>query len=531
MGASTSGRARFLKPGSGMPATLATGLLTLAVLLPLVAVLVRGLPSAASVLARDWDVVLTTLGLVLAGTALSVVLGGGLALLSWLARLPAWTDALLAGAYLVPPFIGATAWLAALGPGNVFTGRPLLPMYSAAGILLAWTTHYAPLAYLLIRVTLAGQGDLPALAARVHGLGARQTLIRVTLPLAARGVGAATTLVALSLLGNYGVPAVLGFPAKIYTLATLAYARLLNPSLADPLSAASGVAWLLVVLALPALIRRRGGAGPDAISELPLPVPAPLRVMAWSATLLWTALAVVLPLLALVLVAFQPAYTGGFTMQNFHDAFALGTVRRGLLNSVLLALGTAALCAFLGLILARAGQSSAGQNASGQTSRLIRVCLGLLSLPYLLPGTLLALGMILVFGGTPLYATPLFLTLAYLARFISPGLTNTRAALSSSLSQLEFAAGVHGLSPLRRFWLIAFPLIRPHLVASFLVVYPLVLSEVTLSSLLYSPGAETAGVGVLNLLSEGNVRAAAALALVLLLLCLPTLLVPRGRHA
>jgi iron(III) transport system permease protein len=494
--------------------------LTVAALLPLLTVLLRGAPTVLSVLMRDLDVVWTTLWLVLTGTVLSVVLGGGLAVLTWLARLPRWTDALLAGGYLVPPFIGATAWLAALGPGNVLTGQTLFPMYSANGILLAWVTHYAPLAYLLLRATLSAQGDQPILAARIHGLSLSRALWHVALPLATRGLGATVTLVALSLLGNYGVPAVLGFPAKLYTLATLAYARLLNPGLQDPLAAASGVAWLLILLAIPAFFRRSGDTGEASGMSFPLPVPPTLKRLAWGAVWLWTILAVALPLLALMLLAFQPAYTSGFTLGNFQALFQVDAARRGLINSVGLALGTALVCALLGLGLARVGQGS----------RLAERSLRLLNLPYLLPGTLLALGLILTLGRTPLYATPLFLMVAYLLRFIAPGLENAQAALTPALSQLEFAAQVHGVSAWSRFRRIVLPLLGPQLVASFLVVYPLVLSEVTLSALLYAPGSETAGVNVLNLLSEGNLRGAAALAVILLLLGLPTLLVPRGSH-
>ncbi|OLV15677.1 ABC transporter permease [Deinococcus marmoris] len=488
-------------------------------LFALFSVLARGLPAVPGVLRGDWDVVLTTLGLVSVGLTLSLLIGGGLALLTWLARLPTAADLLISVAYLIPPFIGATAWLAALGPGNVFTGRAILSVYSPFGIELAWVTHYAPLAYLLIRAALSAQGEGPLLAARVHGLSSAQGLRWVVLPLIWPGVGAAAVLIGLSLLGNFGVPAVLGFPAKIYTLSTLAYARLLNPTLADPLSAASGVAWLLVVAALPALlIRPRAPAG-DPASDFGLPTPRRLRRMAWAAVSLWTLIALALPLAATLLLAFKPAYRPGFTLENFAGALALDSVRRGLWHSVWLALAAAAICALLGLWIARAGQ---GSRLAGAAQRL-------LTLPYLLPGTLLALGLILTFGRTALYATPLFLMLAYLLRFLAPGVEGGRSAATPGTANLEFAARLHRVRRWQTFWRVTLPLARPHLVASFLVIYPLALSEVTLSALLYAPGAETAGVGVLNLLSEGNLRGAAALATVLLLLSLPTLLVPRGR--
>lgn len=312
------------------PAPWAAALLALIGVVALLFMLARGLPAALPTLRGDLDVVLTTLGLVLAGLILSLLLGGGLALLGWSARLPRLADALATGAYLIPPFIGATAWLAALGPGNVLTGRPLLPMYSVWGILLAWVTHYAPLAYLL-----ATQGGLPTLAARVHGLSGWRTLTRIVLPIARPGLTAAA-LIALSLLGNFGVPAVLGFPAKLYTLSTLAYARLLNPTLEDPLAATSGVAWLLVLLALPALLSRSGNVGEVAPETAP-PASSLTRRLAWAALTLWALVSLALPLAAIVVLAFKPAYAAGFTLDNFAGALALDSVRRGLFNSLLLA--------------------------------------------------------------------------------------------------------------------------------------------------------------------------------------------------
>jgi iron(III) transport system permease protein len=491
------------------------GLLALAALLPVGFVVVRGDGFAGRVLERDADVLLTTLALVAAGTALCLLVGGGLALLVYTAGLGRWADALVGVPYLVPPFIGATAWIAALEAGNPFTGSRIVGVYGAFGILLAWTTHYAPLAYLLVKAALETQSASYAQAARVHGLGAWRTLARVTLPLAAPGVAGATVLVALTLLGNFGVPQVLGLPERVYTLATLTYARLLNPTLADPLGAASGVAVVLVLAALPALALRVGtAAGTPSLGERP----SSGRSWATLGVAVWFALAAVLPLLSVLILAFKPAYSAGVTLEHFTNAFALSQVRVGLGNSLFLAVSSALLAAALGLLLALAERSSL----------TVRVLNRAVSLSYLLPGAIVALGFILAYGGVRgFYATPLILFAAYLVRFLTPGLENARAGLTARGNSLELAARVHGLRAGATFWRVTLPLLRPFLIATVLLVYPLALSEITLSSILYAPGAETVGVAVLGLLNEGNLRGAAAVALVLIALSLPTLLVSR----
>lgn len=106
-------------------------------------------------------------------------------------------------------------------------------------------------------------------------------------------------------------------------------------------------------------------------------------------------------------------------------------------------------------------------------------------------------------------------------RFLTPGIEGAQAAMTAQMRQLELAARVHGLTPAQTLRRVTLPLLRPQLLNTLSMIVPLSLSEVTLSALLYAPGAETAGVSVLNLLSEGNLRGAAALSCALLALLLP----------
>lgn len=299
-------------------------------------ILWAGLPLLPATWHADQDVIWRTLEMCLSALLLSLGLGGGLALLNRAARLPYGADLLVSSAYFIPPFIGATAWLAALGPNNVLTGRALLNLYSPTGIVLVWTMHFAPLACLLLRSALSAQGDSLHLAGRIHGLSAGRVFRSVTWPLLRPALWSAALLIGLSLLGNFGVPAVLGFSEKIYTLATLSYARFLNPTLAQPLGSAAAVAWLLLLCSLPLLLtpapKPYAGGAP-----LPLSAPAHLRFLAWGLTWLWFALSFTLPLLAVALLALKPAYSSGWTIEHFRDTLGLSTVQRGLWHSVLLA--------------------------------------------------------------------------------------------------------------------------------------------------------------------------------------------------
>jgi iron(III) transport system permease protein len=75
---------------------------------------------------------------------------------------------------------------------------------------------------------------------------------------------------------------------------------------------------------------------------------------------------------------------------------------------------------------------------------------------------------------------------------------------------------------------VGFPLLRPQALGGFLGIFPLALSEITLSALLYAPGAETVGVAVLGALNGGLYREAAAIGLLLALVGALPLLARRG---
>ncbi|MDM7324710.1 MAG: ABC transporter permease [Thermus sp.] len=453
--------------------------------LPLLLLLARGAPLLPSTL-RDLDVVGASLGLAALGTSLTLLAGLGLAAAAWLGRVGSlWEGVLLLG-YLVPPFV--------TGMGLLFSFQTFgVGIQGVPGILLAWILHYTPLAYLLLKPQAKVALGLIA-AARVHGVTGLRAL-RVLLPPLLPPLAVAGGTLYLALLGNFGVPAVLGTPAGVYVLPTLAYARLLSPFGTDPLGQAAALGIWLALLALPALVLAR----PATLEprESLLPPAGPFYRLAY---ILYTLLALGLTLLGLLREALQNPYTGAL-QPAFAQALALPLVRAGLSNSFLLALFATLTLLALALALRPFPQA-------------LRQTRSLFDLYYLLPGTLLGLGLILLLAPTPLYGTPWILFLAYLLNFAALAL---RALESGPKVEGAVAVGrVHGLSPWRAWWRLGYPLLWPSAFAGSFLIFPLAFAEITLSALLYAPGAETIGVAVLSALSGGLYREAAALGLLLM---------------
>ncbi len=150
----------------------------------------------------------------------------------------------------------------------------------------------------------------------------------------------------------------------------------------------------------------------------------------------------------------------------------------------------------------------------------------LASLPYAVPGTVVALAMILTYSqplpltGWRLYNTLWIILLAYIIRYLIFPVRSTGAVLSQIAGNLEEAARLSGARWGQAMRHVVLPLIRPGLIAGWFLVLIPTMHELTLSILLWSAGNETLGVAVFNLQEAGDIPATAALAMITIILVL-----------
>ena len=471
-------------------------------------------------------------GATIGGTALGVVL-------AWLVSrtdLPgrrAWRTVLLLP-YMIPPFIGAIAWvylLSRVGYVNqawmALTGSadPLFVIYGRTGIIAVLMLYGYPIVYLAALGLLERSDPSLEEAARMAGAGTARVLRDVTLPLVLPGILAGALLLMMSSLANFGIPAILGFQARFFVLPTRIYSTILNFDLRDNLQIAAALSiWFVVIAAVLMQLQRRllgrrrfavvGGQATArhriALGRWRYPIVAALAVFALAS--------VVLPLLAVVLTSLIRAYglppvRANLTLQHYATVFTgVPKVHRAIVNSLGLAAGSATLVVILavgiGYLLAR---------VRVRGTALLEL---LITIPYAIPGTVVALGMILAWVrpvpvlGVRLYDTIWILLLAYVARFLIFGVRTVMAGLAQVHESLEEAARISGARPVEAFRDVVLPIIRPSLAAGWFLAFIPAVAELTLSILLFSVGNETLGVVVFGLHDEGKIALSAALAVV-----------------
>ena len=491
------------------------------------AALVAAVASAAPAIAASlW----TSLG----ATILAVAIGATLAILTERTDVPGRRGLRLAMlvAFIVPGYVAAVGWLNAYGPGGVLDdllGVAVPALIGPLGIIIVLGVEAAPIAYLVVAAGLATRAE-PDLerAARASGADAVTAFRSVTLPLLRPVLAGAAAIAFLLSVTSFGVPAVLGVPAGFTTMTTRIYRDLAFSSDPDSFVRAVGLAIVLAVGATlviglaDVLLERhrteRSGAfgGPfghpgttpsgqlvEAGGARWRPRALGLGIAAW----LLVVLVIIVPLVALLLSALTRApgldpVPANWTLEHFREVLGPRTLD-ALLNSALLA-GAAAVGVVILGALAVASRRGQGAGPIG----------GFLGLTFALPGSTLAVAVLLAYGAA-LRDTLLIILVAYLAKFWALGYRPIASGLDGMAADLYRAARVSGADGLTTTWTIVLPVLRPLIVAGGLIVFVFGLHEVTMSSLLYGPGTSTLAVVVLNLQQLGESGPTAALAIVL----------------
>ena len=132
--------------------------------------------------------------------------------------------------YMIPPYVGAIAWTQLLNPRVGYVNRWLMSLfglsnapfdiYSMSGMIWVLTLFYFPFAFISISRSLEKMDPTLEEAARISGAGNWKVLKDVTLPLMLPRIVAGGLLVFSATASAFGIPALIGQPARIPVVTT-----------------------------------------------------------------------------------------------------------------------------------------------------------------------------------------------------------------------------------------------------------------------------------------------------------------------
>jgi len=458
---------------------------------------------------------------------LSCTFGLGLAWLVTRTDLPGkgWFDTLNLVPFFLSPFVGAISWIYLAAPhagllnqllSAGFGGPPTyLDIYTLWGVIWVLALFYTPYVYLFVVGPMRRMDPALEDAARVHGAGFWTTLRYVTVPLVLPALLSGALVVFVTSAGLFDVPVALAAPRGIRTIPTTVYALVQYPADYGK-AAAIGVLVMALTVLLSLLqrsyIARRSFATVTGKGYRPRTIGlGRWRTAALGFECFYIGSGVLLPMLALLFVSFSRLWKGWpevsqFSLDNYaYVLFRHDLARRALANSLTIAV----LGATVGVALS-VFQSYYLQRGRGRWRTALD---SILSLPLGIPGIILGLGILVLLIYTPLYATLWIILIAYLARFLPFATRGVSAMLLSVSPELEESARASGATWLQTVKQVLLPLMKPAIVAAWLMLFVVFVRELGATILLYAQGTETISVAMV-ILSEQNIGFVAALAVI-----------------
>lgn len=458
------------------------------------------------------------------GTVMAVIIGltdaRAKAVLVFLVLLP----------MMIPPHVTAIAWIQALGPSSpilqwLSIAPPLgstHPLYSRGGVVFLLGVQHAPLVFLLVRAGLRGLPKDLFDSARVSGARPGLVIRRILLPLLVPSLIAGFALAFVSALGNFGITALLGIPARYTTLPVLIWRRLASfgPDVLTDVAVLAVIIAFVAVVVVMAQIAWQNRAKIGLISQSQQPLRIALgrwRPVAEVLLLLVIAATLVLPIASLLATSLVRTYglplaAETFTLANYLEVLVRQSVTlRAFANSTLIA-GSAAI--MLGFFAALVGYYL---NQRGVRRIMAGGIAGMGDIAYAIPGLVISVGFILAFIkplpllNISLYGTWGIIFLAYLCAFFSIALKPVGAAYGQLDQSLDDAARVAGARFFLRIKRIFLPLVLPSAASGAILVFLTAYNEVTVSALLWSTGNETIGTTIFNYEDGGYTTLAAAM--------------------
>ena len=486
----------------------------------------------------NWNALSNTLQVSLYSTVLAVIISFPLAWMIGRTDLPGkgFFRTLFVATYMIPPYVGAIAWIQLLNPRVGYVNKFLVEslhlteapfnIYSMAGMVWCLTLFYAPFAFITISRAMEKMDPTLEEASRVSGASPLRTLWNITIPLMYPSILAGGVLVFIGVASAFGTPSIIGMPANIEVLTTRIVTYIYMGD-TKGIQEATALAVSLMLAANGLLYLSMFGLGKKEYVTIGGKSTRPNLVElgswkwpAFSIVMGYGAISVFLPVGSVLVTSLMKSMSRPVTMTNltidrWTEALGNQQYTEPLMNSFILAIVAATTASIIGIFIAYLLVKT--------TAKGRKLPDALATLGGATPGVVIALALIITFSGAfglNLYSTMTILVIGYVVKYLTMSVRTISASLSQVHPSLEEAALNSGASWLQSLKDIMWPLIRPSIVAGWFLVFMPSFYELTISIILYGSQTKTIGVLLYELQTYADPQDASVLAVIILLIVL-----------
>lgn len=469
--------------------------------------------------------------IVLCASILVIVIGVPLAYIttSFTIRAKRLVDILIVVSMLSPPFLGAYSWILMLGRNGVITkflenllGVRMPSIYGPGGILLVFVLKLFPYIYMYTKGALKKVDASLGEAAESLGYHGIRKVVKVSLPLVLPTILAGGTIVFLRAFADYGTPRLIG--EGYATLPVIIYQEWVSET-GNNAYFASAVAMIMILIATIVFLLQKWISSRKnyTMSMLNPPKPKKLKglpnVLAHAYVYLVVFLAT-LPQIYIIIVSFRNSkgvmWAEGYGFGNYINVFKkslssiLNTAKFGIIAIVIIVvMGT--LFAYLTV------------RRKNFLSRILDV---FIMFPYVIPGTIFGLILLMSFNRKPLVlsGTAAIIIISFVIRRMPYTVRSSAAILRQISPSIDEASASLGYGSFQTFFRVTMPVMVPGIVSGAILSWITIINELSSTLMLYTGKTQTMTVTIFQEISRGGYGSAAALSTILTVTMIGSLL-------
>jgi iron(III) transport system permease protein len=429
--------------------------------------------------------------------------------------------------FAIPGLLLAMAWIFVLSPNIGWVNAVLksafelraapFNIYSMAGMIWTLSSHYFPLAYLILGPALRALDVRMEEAGLVSGARYRHVLPKITLPLLRPAILSGLLLLFIMGLSSYEVPRIIGLPARIDVFTT----AIQNATVETPpeFGEASALSLTLLGVCLVAVyFYRRATRNTEAFATITgkgyMPTRIALGRWRWPVSIGVVCvflIALGVPLFTLAWQSFFSNLSQPFmnspppaTLANYAYILRYPIFLDAVRTSVLVSAMAATFAVALTLVMAWIARRSA--------SRLAWLLDALASAPIAIPSVIIGASILFTYLVIPIgvYDTIWILFIAYATLALPYGMRFASNGIAQIHRELEEAAEISGALPVQVLWRVVLPLLLPFLLAAWIYTFVLSVRELGASIFLIGPGTNVLATISLTMWEEGGSYGAVA---------------------
>lgn len=429
-----------------------------------------------------------------------------------------------------PNFIGAYSWILLLGRNGSVTkflekalGINMPSIYGFAGMLLVFSLKLYPFIYIYVSGALKKIDVALSEAAESLGCGGLKKVFTVIMPLITPTLVAAALLVFMNCMADFGTPALIGEGYRV--MPTLVYSEFVGESGGSANFAACMATIMIVITALVFFLQKWyiNTKSFTMSSIRPIQPKEPkgiFKVLIYLYIYMLAGLSII-PQAMVVYTSFKAT-----RMQVFVDGFSLGSYKKVADKALAAVTNTYVFCFFAIVIIITLGMLIAYltvRRRSVLTSAIDSIAM----FPYIVPGSVLGITLLIAFNHQPLMlaGTAFIIIISLVIRRLAYTLRSSSAILYQISPSMEEAAVSLGDTPAKSFVKVTAKMMLPGVASGAILSWITIINELSSSVMLYTSKTKTMSVAIYNEVIRASYGPAAALASILTLTTVISLLV------